>query len=474
LRILKTLSLAFGLNLLDYALGPVTTVIVAKCLSVGDFGFYSWMATLSGFILSFCSLGLGVYNYKTIPGRPIDEQYFILGRSLFIELICSLVGILVVAFWIRDDLLKYGVLFLFVSRVMIGVVNAESLRFLGYQKRQNTKTLIGFVDSKLWAIPLLVFFFLKTVSILTIVLSLLIGNTVTLVLLLISINSKALLGAIRFDSKFARTALAISLPLLLIDVGLYFQEMLGRYLLKGFTSYESLGLFSFTYGWFAVIFKFGILGVYIIQPHFSEGYFLWKSGKIEALDKVNSQLSVSFKYSIFLIVGAVLWFIMEYQELILLVGKKQYSETFLCACYLSIYPLAIFVAYFNQILLVLQGKTARMPLFYLVALIVNVLVTLLLIRSIGYAAAGIASSVSYVLLAIIMAAQNMRSEFKFLPDIIGWLKFLASIAVFILCTYLLKRVVDIFAVRAACMLLVGLVACIINYDKKDIGVLRTI
>ncbi len=473
LGIIRTFSVVFILNVIDYFLAPITTILVAKNLTVAEYGLFSWIGTLIGFVTTFFTLGLGQYNYRTIPGRSLDEQYRVFGRSLFIELAFSLVGALGVVVWMHDDLLKAGLLAFFFLRLLFVVLNNELMRFAGFQKKNILKSVTAVIDSRAWFLPLVVFYLLRRITVPTVFVSMLVGNLISLVVLLAVSDRRRLVANLRPDVSFAKEALKISLPLVLVDMGMYLQEMAGRYILKIYGSYEAIGLFAFAYSWFALIFKFGMLFIYTLQPYFSETYHHWQAGDDGALAKFNNQLKVGFRYSLVLLGGVLVFFIMNYEDVIVLVGKAQYKATIAAAWCLVPYPVFMFLSYFNQILMVLKGRTRVLPLFYALAAIFNIGLNFLLVPSYGYAAAALVSTLSYGILAALLSTQTRDKEFRFRMNRREVLELVGFFAILVAANYLGNFFIPGFWLRMAAVLPIGGLSLLLVIKRRDLAIAKS-
>lgn len=471
--IIKTFGAVFIINVIDYLLSPITTILVVKNLSVSDYGLLNWIAMLIGFISTFFTLGLGQYNYRRIPGRPIDEQYEIIGKSLFIEISFSLIGAIAIIFLMRNDLIKNGLLIFFFARLIFVVFNNELIRFLGFQKKNVLKSITAAIDAKVWFLPLLLFVLLKKISISTVFLSMLLGNAITLAILLSILNKKLLFKNFKIDKNFTKYSLKISLPLVLVDLGMYLQEMVSRYILKLHTSYEAIGLFSFTYSWFSIIFKFGMLFIYTLQPYFSESYYNFQKGDNSSLDNFIQQIKTGFRYSLAFLGGIMICFIMNYEDFIVIVGKEQYRGTKLLAWFLSPYPILMFVAYFNQILMVLKGKTLRLPLFYAISVLINVILNFILIPIYGYSIAGFVNTLSYLVLAILLSTQTKDPEFQFWLKGREFLLFAIFFGAIILFNLIGISFFNSFWIRMVFLFFTSILSLLIVVRKKDVAIFRS-
>ena len=403
MSLIKTIGVVFFFNILEYLLAPVSTIIISKNLSVSEFGVYSFILTVYSLVVNFSSLGLGQFNYKMIPGRPEKEQYSILGRTLAIETIFSLVAIVLAFFLIRSDLLRYGIVAAFLLRIPLGVANNELIRFFGFQKKNIAKAAIAFIDQKIWIPLLLVVSLAGRLSVGRIIWLQAAGSFIAFLIIVFALNRLELARNICLDPGFIRKSIKYSAPLIVVDLGMYFLEMGSRYILKAFTDDEAIGLYSFSYSWFSIIFRFGMLLFYILQPYISQYYYEHQKGTQGSLETYRKYLKLAVKYSSVFLASLTLFYLVNYESLILLVGKADYLQTKTNALLLAPYPIFMFLAYVNQIVIILTGDTKSVPKIYAVMVAVNIALNALLIPILGYEGSAIASSASYFVLFLLFS-----------------------------------------------------------------------
>jgi O-antigen/teichoic acid export membrane protein len=401
-NILKVFGSVFSINILDYVLSFLSTILITKNLSVADYGTYSFLGSVASLVFTFFTLGLAQYNSKIIPGRDIKTRYEILGNSLFFEFFASVLGIIVISFIMYKKINKNTVYLVFIIRLLFGIFNNEFLRYFGYEKKIIQKTIIGFIDGKLWVFLFVIYLLFDNVVNINAIFSIqCINSIITLFLCFFLLSPKFFFKNFKYNYAFLKSHIKYSVPFVFVDLGMYMLEMSVRYILTFSGSMLSLGLFSFAYNWTIIIFRFSMLFIYILQPYISNAYYSSSLDKAYFIKFYQFQ-KIAIKYSIYILLFALAYFIIFFDTLILLIGKSDYLQTRTAVILLA--PLSIFmcISYFIQIIILLAGKSYKIPLCYFFMAGINILFNIIFIPKYGYNAAAVINSVSYFFLMIML------------------------------------------------------------------------
>jgi O-antigen/teichoic acid export membrane protein len=474
-KIFKTVGVVFLLNILEYLLAPISVILVVKKLSVVDFGFYGLLSTVLGLSATLFGLGLNLYNFKNIPGKPAEEQYRILKTTLGLQLAASVGGAVLISVVLRKDLIEYGLIVLFSLKIVITVINGEFLRFLGLQKKITAKSIIGFVDSKLWLFALFVFFLFGNVSVRNIYISQVLGSILTVVVILLLMDRKLLLGS-GLDKSVALDALKYSLPLIIIDIGQYLLEMGDRYIIKVFCDYTQLGYYTFAYNWIRIILKFGMLLLYVMQPYISESYNMMKEKGDFHSQRFYSFFRISIKYSLTILISGLVFFLANFSQIVMVVGRPEYQNTISTAIFLGFFPVFMFLSYFAHIVSVLQGKIKQVTICYLVAAGFNVVLNIVLIGRMGINGAALSTVITYVLLFLFILRSIDVDFAAFGFGNAEGLRLLLFLSLFALMNILGNKIEMNLFIRFMVYSAVytGLFFAIRIADRKDIHILKSI
>lgn len=475
MNVLGSFGIVFLLNILEYIISPFTTMLITKSLSVSDYGIYSLLLSMSGLIFSFFTLGLSQYNCKIIPGREEDEQYEVLGQSISYEFISALIGVVFLCLFYQKKIDNKVIILFFIIKTLLSVIINEIIRFFGYQKKNVTKSIISFIDSKLWFVPLLFLFLLKKVEISNIFIVQGFNSVIVLIICLFLLNSESLLKNLPIRKKFLTNVIKCSISFVFIDIGMYLLEMASRYILSIEATMESVGYFSFAYSWISILFKFSMLLVYLLQPYFSESFYKASTNE-KYFDRYKKYTKIAFKYSFYILFCAMFVLLMYYDRVVILIGKKDYLSTYNSVLAMSVLPIFMFFAYFFQIILLLCGKAKVFPVCYLIMAILNIILNLVFVRYFDYFASSLICSISYGILSLmffIICPKKYIKHLITLKDVIEVIIVVSAIVVFCL---FIKR----FLGNTMVSLLLSIIVIVIHAtivlikNKEDIRFLREV
>lgn len=397
MSILKVFAVVFGLNIFEFLIAPISNAIVTKNLSVEHYGVMGYWGAVLAIVSAISSLGFGSYNFKMIPGRKLDDQYYYLGRTLLIEVIFVIICSTLVAVFFKTELLHYSLFLIFILRSILIIVNNELIRFLGYQKRNILKSVIALLDARLWIIPLLLVIISNKQLTVSKLFSLqLISSCTVLFIFFFFVSFKKLFNNLRFDKKILREGLQIGLPLIMVDLGQSLLDMSNRYFLKLFLDYKNIGLYNYVFIWTNIILKFSMLIVYVSQPYFAEAY------NMKNFNKFKSTVQVAAKYMILISLITGIGYVTNYESIVLLLGKEEYLITKSATLIMIFYPPILGLSIIFQIIGILTGDTKKLPLVYFFSIIVFSVCNIFLIPKFGYIGAAISSVIGYTSLLIAM------------------------------------------------------------------------
>ena len=442
MNILKSFGIVFFLNILEYLISPFSTMVITKALSVSDYGSYSLLISMSGLIFSFFTLGLSQYNCKIVPGRDIDEQYDILGQSILYELLSALIGVSILCFVFNQKLNNTYLLMFFAIKTLLSIIINEIIRFFGYQKKNVTKSVISFLDSRGWFFIILILAFLKKITITNILLIQLINSLIVLLTISFFIDKKNFFCHLRINKTFATNVLKISISFVFIDVGMYLLEMASRYILTIQASMESVGLFSFAYSWISILFKFSMLVVYLLQPYFSEAFYKSKESQ-DYFERYKKYTKIAFKYSVLLIICAISLLFFYYEQIVSIIGKTDYFITYNAFKALMLLPLFMLLAYFFQIILLLAGKEKLFPICYLIMGIFNIVLNIIFIKWLDYVGAAIVCTICYAILSGLFYIFCPKEYINHLVTVKEVFLFLGITILFCLSCCLFRKIIEI-------------------------------
>lgn len=429
MSVIKNLSVSFLFKFFSYVLGPLSLVFIVKPLSVEEYGIYSLINVSISFLLVFLGLGLHRYNFKNIPGKNIDEKYSIIKSVLFFQILFI---------FIINAVLYYFFLYLLPSDYSKAVIYIillidstyfvrEISRFLGLLKLISKKVFISFFMDRLWLIALIYLFYKMKINLYNIIFLRFIF-AITALLLSFKFLDFSLLKKAKINKNIIVEALKFGFPLIIVDLGINILEIGDRYILKFFYGNEVIGYYSFAYKWIRIIYSFGSLILFVMQPYISEIY------NLEGLKgtKMKFLIKIILKYTFIILVSGLIYFIINFEQLVYLLAKPDYLIVYKIVFLLSPFPIFTVLAYFSQYLLILKGKNKLIMKYYIQASVLNLLLNIILIPHFGAAGAAIATTISYIYIYI-KNVKHLEKEF-FLSNIynLNWVEIIKIVLVFLI------------------------------------------
>lgn len=474
MRILSTVAVVFATNIIDYLLGTVSIAVVSKGLSVAEYGFNSLLAAVLGFSVSVFGLGLNLYVYQKIPGLEIGARYRVVKTTLSFELLVALVGVTAVTVILRAQLAAYGVVWLFVGKSLLLICITELSRFLNLEKKITARSILALVDSRGLLLVIFIVWGIAGLTLRRLLLADVINSVIVLMGLFILVGPKRFIAA-KLDFSVFREAMRFCFPLLIIDFGTFFLEIGNRYIIPLFCSIEELGYFSYAFNWMKVISRFAFLFVYIAQPFMADHYNRWRSsGEQAEYDRFTATVRVCTKYSLVTLGLCIIFFIANFEDIVLFFSKKAYLESFWIAVALIGYPFLYLLGTLATMLKVLQRQGNRALVIYVSVTVLNVagnFALVLLFKTVG---AAVATSFSYAVFAVWMYRSSSMQVSQIVMKARDAVKVAALLIGFLVANLVLERVHVPFLPRTAALLGVaaGLFFVLKIPSRADIALFR--
>ena len=470
-KILKLFGVTFGVSIIDYILALLSSILIIKQLSVADYGYYNLLNSIGGFVVTFCTLGLAQYNYRILPGREKDEQDEVIGKTLFVEIVMSVIGLIVAFVLIRDQLpLSKIILAFFAVKMITYMAGGELIRCLGYRRLNMRKAGYNFLHEKLWVLILMVgvLVFGSEATLTNIYGTQALCCVFVFGLLLYAFRSKTLFANFKPSLSFLRNNISRSISFVFIDVGIYFLENGIRYVLFLFGSEESTAYYSFGYNWISIIFRFGMILIYLLQPYFSAEYYKIEKKEETNYDRLYAYQNFALKYSIYIILFALAFFLLNFDDLVLIVGKAEYLQTKQAVYGFALLPICMCFAYFFQILLVLAGKSKQLPFYYISGTVIVIILNFIFVPLFDYFASAVITTATYFVLMIIFYNICPKEMFRFRVRPFDALFMAGTLAVFVALLLLIQLLPGLYLRFAVDCVVIVLTICFIFYvNRKD-------
>jgi O-antigen/teichoic acid export membrane protein len=436
----RQVSFTYWSTGLMFVLTPLLVLILTRSLSVKDYGAYALLAVtinIAGVMLDF---GFTQYFVSYFSGASGNRQ-----KNVFRSLLVYLFGMLIVlgavvfftplnTFFVHTlGLESYGAAF----SLAIGIIICVTLirMFTAYftvRKRLILTQTIFLVSQLLWIALLTVFFiFTRSIKVETVFLIWLIGTIATFLLCGLIVRRELFISKSErkksLETKHLADALRYGLPILMVGLGAWIIEIGDRYLLNGFLGKDAVGLYTLIYSLLGVVATLGTVVVQTIFPYLAS---VWSRNKEDA----SLYLNASVKYALMLVIPALAGFFILRQEIITMVSGTSYSGAAVVVPYLILYPLLLVLNYIAYQIVVLTKKVNWIAVIYLAGAAVNIGLNLVLIPRFGINGAGIATTISYAFVFVLLA-KLANAHISINMDFLKLGRILAATAIMVLCIF---------------------------------------
>ncbi|MBW2996324.1 lipopolysaccharide biosynthesis protein [Candidatus Woesearchaeota archaeon] len=411
-EISKQIGLSYIIKGIYFLLGPLFLIVLTRNLTIIDFGIYSLLVVGINVASTLFEVGISQYFITKLPGENLETKTKTFYSLFFFEILFLIILFCLMSLpFIRDFILVilgipnkialyYLSLIIIVSMCLFRLVSA----YFTANKKVALSGFFAFSEKSLWMIMLIVFFmFVGKINLLVVFSIWGLGVLVNLIISFL-ISKKDLLGfrIKQIQKNIIKKGLKFGLPLILFLVGTWVMAIGDRYIINWLMGVKKVGIYSLTYTLLGVVFSLGALISSIFYPYIVEA---WKKKKHQIL------LNAEIKYVLLIVVPASIGFFAMKEALITLISGVKYLESAALVGSLILYPLLTALIFIIYQLLLLKEKTKFIGYNYLVGGVINIILNLILIPYIGLIGAGIATTLSYLMIFIVMY-MNVRKEFN--------------------------------------------------------------
>jgi O-antigen/teichoic acid export membrane protein len=409
-RITRQIGFSYLSTLLLFILSPILVIILTRNLSVSQYGVYSILAVTINVSAVILSLGLSQYIISQLAGIPAKNQI----RS-FLTILTFVVAFLIAVFAIAIQTgvksailgwLKLGnyapefniaLAIIFLS-VIIYLFNA----YLTAKKHIITVNVIGLLSQGIWVLFLIAgFAIMHALSLLSVMVCWFIGVLITFIVCAFLVRKEFRHIHKSWQPNIIVESLFFSLPLLFFIVGSWSIEVGNRYLLNGMLGSEAVGLFTLIYSLLGMIASFGTV---ISQTFFPYIAAAWNQKK-----DYRPYLNAAVKYSLIIVIPAMVGFLAMRKEIITLVSGAQYLEAANIIPGLLVYPLLALLNYILYQIVLLRKRTVLIGVTYVIGATINIALNILLIPKYNMTGSAVATVVSYGFVFVVLAWAARKS-----------------------------------------------------------------
>jgi O-antigen/teichoic acid export membrane protein len=401
-------------SLLAMLFGLISFPILAKNLSLNEFGMLDLINTINSIFIIITSLGAGIVVQQIIY---VDDQQNIkknLGNQFIINTISFLTFSILFVFFYKYvlptsfnnqlSILVIGYLLVFTSANNFNKYISEIYRFRSWAIR----------FASLQIIPILGMFiivvFLYQISALCLI-NLLKGYiivNVSYLLLVVCLDSKEVTLAVNFQTIWRYFKLGlVSMPVYAV---ILINRYVDRWFIIRYTSMEDLGLYS-------INIKLALLGTGVVAalnnvllPEFVKNLHSGKRNEINFMIGIAQIVFICLSLSIFFF-G---------KEFVSVFSKPRYFENYLTVFFSSIFLFFFFLNHLLHPFILFENKVKYMGIAYTMGAVVNIFFNYLFIPKMGYPAAALSSLMSQVTVfffGVYLASDHIK-HFKMVKELV--------------------------------------------------------
>jgi O-antigen/teichoic acid export membrane protein len=403
-------SLIYGTgNIATGFLHLAVVVVLTRFLTREGYGAYENAFVWFLFLTELFILGLGssLFRYYNLVEEGEERRTVVSTALVAVVLVCLASNIVI--FFARERIgsilygdASYGS-FLMLASVAAGLMVPARLGLVYIRILERPVFYTAVVIARVGAILLGIYIFVirMDMAVLGAILSLLLSNLLLAAILIPWLISCVGLG---FSRKLLRGMLSFGIPYIPAGISMWALSLSDRYLLTHFVSLEAVGLYSVAYR-MGMAMALLLAGFQLAWPQFAYS--------LEHAEEGDAVYSRTLTYLFAVMMGAGLFLSLFREELIRFVATADYLQA------AHVIPFVAFAYSFEAIFTitslgaVFHHRTLYVALATLVAAAANILLNVILIPRLGITGAACSTTVSYILLALLMA--RFSKQFRNVP-----------------------------------------------------------
>lgn len=417
-KITKQLAIIYCVQIFEFILMFALFSILTRLLTKDEFGIYSIMSITLFFLTAFLTMGFQIFVVRDLSGEIEDvkkEKFSQLFTFVFFVVILSVIiliflGVILLQF-LNHISLQFPLIIIIVCSGVI-VLGTMISCYPSANNKPEVTTILNFLFTSLWALPLILLTAFFSVNINNIFLTKLLITAIILFFVVFYFKRKKLKFFNSLNMEYIKKAAVFGLPLSLFTASQWFIVASDKYVLGIFYSAESVGLYSYVYSILNYISMFSAFSIsMVIYPYVSESHNLGNT------KKSNFLLNVSLKYILLLVIPSLVGFLVLSKEIVTMISGLNYLSSLSIVPFLMVFPLFEGINIVLRRSLSLKNKTTIIAKIYLIGIIVNLILNLVLIRFYGYYGAALATSITFLILTVMLIKANsghFSFNFKYL------------------------------------------------------------
>jgi O-antigen/teichoic acid export membrane protein len=419
-RISKQIAFSYASTILLFLVTPLLVFLLTRTLSIAQYGIYSVLAVTVNVAGVLLDLGLSQYIMSRLAGiapQARAKAFFTLSTFLMVFVIAVIAAVLftplqsIILGMLR--LTEYAAEFKIGLAIILCVTLIRLFTaYLTAKKHVVLVNIIFFISQSLWVMLLFAAYaYTRTLSLLTVMTSWFAGVLVTLLVCfwLIRREFAHWHRSSSWSPEAIREGLLFSLPLLFFITGSWAIEIGDRYLLNGMLGSEAVGLYTLIYSLLGVIASLGTIVSQTFFPYIAAAWNQKQNYRI--------YLNAALKYSLVVIIPAMVGFFVLRTQIVTLVSGEKYLEAANIIPGLLLYPLLSALNFILYQIVLLRRRTMLIGGTYAVGAVINIGLNLFLIPRFSMTGAAIATVISYAFVFVVLAydaRKAVRVDVRFL------------------------------------------------------------
>jgi O-antigen/teichoic acid export membrane protein len=411
-KISRQIGFSYLSTIILFLVSPLLMVILTRNLSVAQYGIYAILAVTVNVAGVLLDLGLSQYIISRLAGvTPRQRTRTFLTLSTFLMIFLIVVFAVILLTPLQDTLLSWLRLTDYVPefRIALGIIICITIvrlftAYLTAKKHLVRVNLIFLMSQALWVLLLVgAFAITRAISLLSVMMWWFVGVLITLLFCGIFIRREFahLREKGTWQPRVVIESLLFSLPLLIFITGSWAIEIGNRYLLNGILGSEAVGLFTLIYSLLGVIASFGTVVSQTFFPYIAAAWNQKKDYK--------TYFNAAVKYSLIIIIPAMIGFLAMGKGIITLVSGEKYLEATKMIPWLLIYPLLTSLTYILYQIVLMRRRTLLLGMTYAIGAAINIGLNLFLIPRFHMTGAAIATVISYAFVFAVLALDARKS-----------------------------------------------------------------
>jgi len=200
---------------------------------------------------------------------------------------------------------------------------------------------------------------------------------------------------IKPQKQVLKKALHFSLPLLPLFVAVYFINAGDRYILGFLEGSAAVGSYAYFYSLLSLLLILSMLPTEMLFTYSAREF---KKNKA----KSDMFFNVGAKYSLLLLIPALIGLYVLRQEIVTLITGPKYVDDLYLLIYLLVFPLFEYFVFLYRNIFLLIDRTKFLAKIYVGACLLNIVLNFMLIPYVGIVGAALSTIISYLLLSLIM------------------------------------------------------------------------